>query len=543
MLAGASIPFAPFAPAAHGETLADAIALAYQNNPTLQEQRAQLRGLDENYVEAAVGLRPTVTAQAEATYSELRYGKATIAANAAYTANPLTKLQTNTSVGQVIVQQPLYTSGRVATQVRTAEDQIKAGRQGLRADEGDLMLNVINAYSSVRRDERILAVWRASVEQFTHQVEEAEARFKAGDATQTDVEQARAQLALERASMASATQQLESSRTSYTQLVGQNPGTLAPEPELPNLPVSVDTAFDKAEANSPELAAAVLTEASSRASIASARAAYRPTLSLQTSYGYTGDVTPISGKNLERDLNAQVVLSQPLFSGGLLTSNVRKAIEQNNADRINIEVVRRQVNSNIANYWNQMLIARQNVDLQALQVKSARATYVGMQEEYHAGQRSTFDVLYAEEILRDAQIAELTAVQAAYAGEAGVLRYTGSLQAQQLAAGVPVYDAAANTRRVIASGALPWDGAVLAIDSLGAPSEGQKPLSSPPLAANPVPRAAKSQPSPGTPLATTLPTMAMPGTSAGFAPPQLRHDDPPPARTQSDTISTSPANP
>jgi outer membrane protein len=54
------------------ETLADAVALAYETNPTLQAQRATQRALDENYIQARTGWRPTVTLQAVATYTDLR---------------------------------------------------------------------------------------------------------------------------------------------------------------------------------------------------------------------------------------------------------------------------------------------------------------------------------------------------------------------------------------------------------------------------------------------------------------------------------------
>src|SRR5260221_13028658 len=55
---------------ASAETLADAIALAYQTNPTLQAQRASQRGLDETYVQARTGYRPTVGATRSGTTSD-----------------------------------------------------------------------------------------------------------------------------------------------------------------------------------------------------------------------------------------------------------------------------------------------------------------------------------------------------------------------------------------------------------------------------------------------------------------------------------------
>lgn len=50
---------------ANAETLADAIALAYQTNPTLQQQRASARITDEGVVQAKTGFRPTVGATAD----------------------------------------------------------------------------------------------------------------------------------------------------------------------------------------------------------------------------------------------------------------------------------------------------------------------------------------------------------------------------------------------------------------------------------------------------------------------------------------------
>src|SRR5687767_13067605 len=60
------------APPASAETLADAIALAYQNNPTLLAQRAAQRALDETYVQARTGWRPTLNFSASASGSERR---------------------------------------------------------------------------------------------------------------------------------------------------------------------------------------------------------------------------------------------------------------------------------------------------------------------------------------------------------------------------------------------------------------------------------------------------------------------------------------
>src|SRR5579859_222550 len=92
--------------AAHADTLADAIALAYQTNPTLQSQRAQLRALDESYVQAHAGLRP----------------QANIQAQGAYTNGPNTAdVGVTTDSASLNVTQPLYTGGLATAQVRAAD--------------------------------------------------------------------------------------------------------------------------------------------------------------------------------------------------------------------------------------------------------------------------------------------------------------------------------------------------------------------------------------------------------------------------------------
>src|SRR5579864_6046291 len=88
------------APLASGETLADAIALAYQSNPSLQSQRAQLRAVDETFVQARAALGPTVQAQATETYNTSNLNVPQFL--------PPNQIGTNTANGTVSVTQPLY---------------------------------------------------------------------------------------------------------------------------------------------------------------------------------------------------------------------------------------------------------------------------------------------------------------------------------------------------------------------------------------------------------------------------------------------------
>jgi outer membrane protein len=349
------------------------------------------------------------------------------------------------------------------------------------------------------------------VQALQDQLVEIRARRKAGEVTLTDQAQAEAQLASEQALYASAQGQLQLSRSEYFAAVGLNPGQLTPAPDLPNVPASPDQAFDLAERTSPDLFAAQWTETQSRDEIVAARAANRPTVSVRASFGYDGSLAPYVNRNDERTVTGEAVISQPLFTSGLNASLIRQAIEQNTSERINIEAARRSMIQNVANAWNQRWTAQANVVAQVAQVKAAELAYRGMKVEYRAGERSTLDVLVAEETLRDAQLALIAAHHDVYLNTAAILRYVGRLEIHALMQGTPLYDPTQHFRTVANSGALPWEPLIQHIDALASPTANQHAIAAPATAFEP--RIADERGAiPSAAMATALPTVPIPGT-------------------------------
>src|SRR5580698_9444318 len=139
---------------ASAETLSDAIALAYETNPTLQAARAQLRGTDEEYVQAESGLRPTVNLNAAANYGNESTGALGPSISGANFGSASVTVQVN---------QPLYTGGRVSARIDAAKADILAGREGLRRTEISVLQSVVGAYLDVRRDVEQLAISQDNV--------------------------------------------------------------------------------------------------------------------------------------------------------------------------------------------------------------------------------------------------------------------------------------------------------------------------------------------------------------------------------------------
>lgn len=499
----------------NAETLADAIALAYRTNPTLQAQRAQQRELDETYVAARAGFRPTASVSASTGYSRTDFGVPTFTVPTTPGGAPgvFDHYETNSGSAQLTVSQPVFTGGRTAAAVQAAEASVEAGREGLRSTEATILQQVVQAYADVRRDQQIVLIRENNVKVLSDQLDETKAKFEVGQITRTDVAQGQAQLAAARALLSSAQSQLQISRANYTAVVGQNPGELAPEPPIPGVPASVDEAFDVAEAESPVLRQAQNTEAASRARIAQARAANHPSVSLQASLGYSGTVAPFDTRNYDQAVTAGATVTQPLFTGGLNGSNIRAALEQNNADRLQIEAARRQVVQQVSQAWNVMAGSKANVLSDEEQVRAARVAFEGSQEEYRAGLRTTLDTLIAQQNLRDAELALVQARHDAYVAGANVLQAMGRLEARNLVSGVETYDPKTSFDKVKHAGAVPWEGVVEGLDSLGAPrASGPRPLPSAIPASGAVTMIAPATPEPAAPpLSIDQPTSPTPG--------------------------------
>jgi outer membrane protein len=452
-----------FVSAAQADTLTDAIALAYQTNPSLQQQRATQRANDESVVQAKTAFRPTASLSADVTGS-----RTDPSGSGAH-------VDTAGSGATLSVSQTLYTGGRASANLTAAESDVFAARENLRTVEQNVLIAVIQAYVDVRRDQERLRISQENVAVLTRQLEESNARFEVGEITRTDVAQSQARLAASQALLTSAEAQLAISRASYAAVIGQNPTELAPEPSMASLlPATVEQAFDAAENNNPAVQAARFNESAAAARVASARATRRPTVSARATLGYSaGEVNGVGEqfKDYDQAVTGAVTASVPLFTGGLTSSQIRAAQERENAAHLAVEAAKRSALQSVSNAWANLLASRSNLVSNEEQVRATRIAFEGVRQEQQVGLRTTLDVLNAQQELRSAELALVGARRDEYVAGAGVLQAMGALNIGSLAPAVEKYDSKTNYDRVNhALGWVPWEPVVQLIDKVGAPS-------------------------------------------------------------------------
>ncbi len=184
-----------FAAPACAETLADAIALAYDSNRPCRRNGRTQRALDENYVQARSGWRPTVGVSGSINDTQSRTPRDARGLGQPIdtngdgipdsTAPLLGDGIANRTLGSagLSFSQPLWTGGRVAAAVTAAQADIMAGRENLRRIEAQILATVVQAYSDVRRDQEGLRIRQENVNVLQRQLEKSRARFEVGEIT------------------------------------------------------------------------------------------------------------------------------------------------------------------------------------------------------------------------------------------------------------------------------------------------------------------------------------------------------------------------
>jgi len=434
-------------PDAHGETLESALVKAYLNNPTLNAQRASVRATDENVPTALSGYRPKVTVTATGGQQSVSTTNRVVAPNLPASGPPNSPATYATQSGYnspfstgVTITQTLFNGFQTANKTRQAESQVLAARETLRNTEQTTLLNAATAYMNLLRDTAILDLQRRNVEVLQEQLRQTRDRFNVGEVTRTDVAQSESRLAAGRSQVLSAESNYKSSAATYRQVIGTEPGQLSPASPVDRFsPGTLPVAVGVATAGHPSVTTAQFNIDAAQLAVKVAEGALLPTASVQGSFN-KNYLSTSSLNNIE-GYNASVLgtLSIPIYQGGAEYSAVRQAKETLGQRRLDMDTARDQVRQTVVQSWGQLEAAKANIDATESQVKASEIALNGVREEARVGQRTTLDVLNAQQELVNARVSLVTAQRDRVVASYTLLASVGRLSPQVLGLRVPVY--------------------------------------------------------------------------------------------------------
>jgi outer membrane protein len=420
-----------FVAAAHAETLEEALARAYQTSPQLNAERAKQRGTDENVPQALAGYRPQIIASLSAGLQAVR------------DLFPNNTLQTATlrpwTIG-VTVNQVLFNGNKTANSVRVAEFQARSEREALRNVGQGVLLDAVTAYMNVMANSALYESQRSNVDVLREILATTKRRLNAGDVTPTDTAQAEARLSRGLADLNAAEVALAISKEIYRQVIGDAPSRLQTAMPVDRLaPVTQVAAVDTASHEHPAILGAGYDVDVAQTSIKVAESTLLPTVSAQVSASRSveTDTSLTTTSTDQASILGQV--NVPIYDGGTAASQTRQAKEMASQSRLVLEQVRNQTRTAVVSAWVTNEGTKIALKATESEVRAADIALQGVRREAEGGQRTTIDVLNAQQDLTNARARQIAAQRDRVIASYTLLSAVGRLDVHNLNLNTPDY--------------------------------------------------------------------------------------------------------
>jgi outer membrane protein len=384
---------------------------ALQNDPQLKEAEATRLASLESKPQAIAALLPQISGSG--TISEER-DKGQSNQTESVQANGQTfnesfpfngRVNTTTHKYGVDLAQNLFNWDNWVA-LKRADAQVAQAEADYQAAQQDLISRVAQRYFDVLAAEDDLDAQRANLESVNRQLEQAEKRYQVGLIAVTDVEEARAAHDSGAAAVIASKRSLASAQELLREITGDAFDTLARPIEPFELaspdPSSEDRWVDMALQQNLSLVSSRLAADIARENVSAARGGHFPTLDLVASRyknSVGGDYinangSPYGTTSLDQYQNViGIQISVPIYTGGMVSSQVRQAVYQHRAAKERVERVARQTEHDARDAYLGVLSEISHVRALKRALESNEVALKATESGYEAGTRTAVDVL------------------------------------------------------------------------------------------------------------------------------------------------------
>ncbi len=397
-------------------TLHDCIETALKNQPSILAAQANIAAGAGRETQAASPYFPQVNANTG--YSENRqFG-------GMFGGDTTTKVYTTT----LQVNQLIYDFGKTGNSYDAARWGTRSSEQDAERITQEVVLNVKQAFYALLQAVKLVEVAQKTVEQTESHLSQAQAFFRAGSKPRFDVTRVEVEVNNAKMGLINTKNGVRVRTIALNNAMGVDPGreTRISDvfPPIPILP-SQEQAQADALRNRPEYRKAETDIEAAKARVRAEESNYLPTLSANGAYNWSHGTTEtnfggqslpgFTGQSIQSDIqdswNAGIMLSVPLFQGGMTRGRVSEA----RANLLALEAQREAIRQSILMEVGQTLADIENasarVEVMESTVKSAQESLELAQGRYEAGIGPYIEVI-------DAQLASVHAetdrIQALY---------------------------------------------------------------------------------------------------------------------------------
>ena len=366
------------------------LAQTWQGNPQLRAARSALDVAAEDIAYARSYWGPTAS------------GSAGILSRHSY-PDSFGSSSGETKTLKLEVVQPVYRGGKTVSAVKAAQSRVQSAEQSLLGVEQQVLLEAATAYMDLLRDTEIVRLHKNSEKVLENQKEAAKTRFELGDVSKTDVSQAEARLAEARASRIRAEGNLKQTQAVFERVIGSPPEGEIKKPSMAfSIPATLDEALVRSENKNPDVLKAAFDTEAGKHDTRTLFGEILPEVNLTGTATRTYNPS-FGGADQQDNATVELAASIPLYSSGRAAARIRQSRQQENQDRIEIEVQKRSIREQTVAAWENLSASQAEVEARKAQVAAAEIAFEGIGEETKLGARTTLELLDSEQELLDAQ--------------------------------------------------------------------------------------------------------------------------------------------
>ncbi|MFA5626377.1 MAG: TolC family outer membrane protein [Thiohalomonadaceae bacterium] len=380
---------------AHGENLRDIYRLALESDPQLRAAEAAHRAALEAKPISRSALLPNINFAANAQRNMNDYDTPNLAKNN-YTSSGY-----SLSLRQSIYHRDYF------VQLRQADASIAQADAVYNAEHQAIITRVANTYLNLLYAEDSLRFAKAEKMATAEQLHQVEQRFEVGLSAITDVHEAQAGYDAAVAQEIVAENQLKNTREILREIIGQDPGTLAPlandfplqNPEPANIEKWEETALQQ----NLQLLAAEAAVSAAYEEINRRQAGHYPSLDLVASHNKTDNS---KSQYNPTEYNSNVIGLQfnvPIYAGGGVSASARQASHLYNQEQERLEQARRSTIRQTRDAYLGVTAGISTVRARSQALASARTALKATQAGFEVGTRTAVEVLNSQRELFRAQ--------------------------------------------------------------------------------------------------------------------------------------------
>ena len=297
------------------------------------------------------------------------------------------------------------------------------------AAEQHVILSASEAYLNVLRASREVALNDANLVRLDEHVAAAQARLEAGAATKTQVAQAEARLSRAQTTLISSLAALSTAEDAFQTLTGLAAEGMESDIASATMPATLLEADDLARNAHPDITLANLNLAASGQEFRALLASLRPTVA----FSLSANETMAEGSRSDKtELSANLTLSSPLMPTGSVRAKARSLSSSLEATKMERADTLRQVSLNVRNRYRELEAAQAQMAAVEAELAASQLVAEGITTEFQFGQKTTLDVLDAEQDVSDAELRMINARHAIFQAGFRLQAAMGQLTASAL---------------------------------------------------------------------------------------------------------------